>query len=325
MEAPIPAETTGESRRTLLKALIAAPVAMPVLAGSARAAEPALKDAGASPLAFAAATMGLISSNVCAVTPATTEGPYYTDPKLVRRDITEGRPGIALRMQLQVVTADCRPLAGARVDIWQCDAQGDYSGYANMGSNRAGDTSGQTFLRGTQMTDGNGIVTFDTVYPGWYRGRTTHIHYKVFLDEKTVLTSQIFFPDALSEYIYLKNAAYARGETRDTVNALDGIAEQAGQGACCTIREQKDRYVAALVVSVDPSAEWRESGPGMGGFPPPGAPPPRGLPPDNRPSAGPDRGPGAEGGRPPGPPPGGSGGPIGQRGETTPLFPGTTG
>jgi protocatechuate 3,4-dioxygenase beta subunit len=256
--------------------------------------------------------MGLISSNVCAVMPETTEGPYYIDPKFVRQDITEGRPGIPLRMQLQVVTADCRPLANARIDIWQCDAQGDYSGYANMGSNRDSDTTGQTFLRGTQLTDSNGIVTFETLYPGWYHGRTTHIHYKVFLDRKTVLTSQIFFPDALSEYIYIKNAAYARNETRDTVNAIDGIAEQAGQGSYCAVREQKDRYIAALVVGVDPNAEWSEGGQGMGG------PPPGGLPPGDRPGGMPK----GDGTRQPGPPPGG-GGPISPRNETTALFPGS--
>ena len=302
---------TGD-RRTLLKALLAAPVVMPAMTASAKAAE----FEGTSPLALAAATMGLISSTVCAVMPETTEGPYYIDPRLVRREITEGKAGIPLRMQLQVVTADCRPMANARVDIWQCDAQGDYSGYANMGSNRANDTTGQTFLRGTQMTDANGIVTFDTIYPGWYRGRTTHIHYKVFLDSRTVLTSQIFFPDALSEYVYLRNAAYARDETRDTVNSIDDIAAQAGQGAYCAIREQKDRYVAALVVGIDPDAEWHESGQGMAGGPPPGGPPPDGAP---------GAMPGGEGTPPPGPPPGGSGGPAGRRDENTSLFPGGSG
>lgn len=317
MTIPTPSgETTIEGRRNLLKALLAAPVAVPLLSGCARAATVGPQNAQDTSLALAAATMGLISTNICSVMPETTEGPYYLDPKLVRRDITEGRPGIALRMQLQVVTADCRPVAGARVDLWQCDAQGDYSGYANMGSNRGNDTTGQTFMRGTQTTDSNGIVTFDTIYPGWYRGRTTHIHYKVFLDRKTVLTSQIFFPDALSEYIYVKNAAYARKETRDTVNTIDGIAEQAGEGAYCAIREQKDRYVAALVVGIDPNAQWRESGQGMIGGPPPGGPPPGGPPPGGMP-----RGMGA---RPPGPPPGGNGGPMGRRSESTPLFPGGT-
>ncbi len=317
MNSSISTEATRDGgRRTLLKALLAAPVALPAMAGHARAAEANAPGAGPAGQTLAAATMGLISGNVCAVMPETTEGPYYIDPKLVRQDITEGKAGIKLRMQLQVVTADCRPVANARVDIWQCDAQGDYSGYANMGAQRDNDTSGQTFLRGTQVTDHNGIVTFDTVYPGWYRGRTTHIHYKVFLDKKTVLTSQTFFPDALSEYVYLKNAAYLRGDVRDTVNSIDGIAEQAGQGAYCAIREQKDRYVAALVVGIDPKAQWRESGQGMAGGPPPGGPPPPGGMPREMP--------GRDGSHPPGPPPGG-GGPMRQRNENTALFPGDAG
>ncbi|MDF3362730.1 intradiol ring-cleavage dioxygenase [Sulfitobacter sp. Ks41] len=288
--------TPTPTRRNLLRALAAAPVAAPILLPGAAQAQSVPAD-----LSLAAATMGLITTNVCAVTPETTEGPYYIDPKLVRQDITEGKEGIALRLNVQVVTADCRPVAGARVDIWQCDAQGYYSGYPNMGSNADQDTTGQTYLRGTQMADDHGIATFDTIYPGWYRGRTTHIHYKVYLDEKTVLTSQIFLPDALSEYIYLKHPAYTRPEERDTLNGTDGIATQAGEGAYAAIREQKDRYIAALVVGVDPDAEWSEGGQGMGG--PMGA----------RPTAG-------------GPPPQGQGGPQGGprgRDETTRIFPET--
>ncbi|WP_241649251.1 peptidase associated/transthyretin-like domain-containing protein [Paenirhodobacter populi] len=102
----------------------------------------------------------------------------------------------------------------------QCDAQGYYSGYANMGANPDQDTSEQSFLRGTQLANDNGIVTFDTIDPGWYRGRARHIHYKVFLGRKTILTSQIFFPDALSEYVYLKFPAYTHDEERDTANPL---------------------------------------------------------------------------------------------------------
>lgn len=80
----------------------------------------------------AAVTAGLISSNVCMLATEVTEGPYYIDPELVRADITEGKEGVAMDMVIQVVDASCRPLAGARVDIWHCDAQGNYSGYANL-------------------------------------------------------------------------------------------------------------------------------------------------------------------------------------------------
>lgn len=303
-----PDDMPERGRRALLRTLLAAPAVVPLVASGASQAA-----AEVSPeLTLAAAVMGLISTTVCSVLPATTEGPYYIDPHLVRSNVVEDRTGIPLRMQLQVVTADCRPVKSARIDIWHCDAQGDYSGYAHMGSDRSGDTTGKTFLRGTQFTDDHGIVTFETIYPGWYRGRTTHIHYKVFLDEKTVLTSQIFFPDALSEYVYLKHPAYTRSEERDTLNAIDGIAGQAGEGAYCAIREQPDRYIAALVVGIDPAGEWHEAGQGMAGGPPPGGPPPGGPPPEG---AGP-------GGPPPGgPAPGGPGGPNGGRDDTTRMFP----
>ncbi|TGS57800.1 protocatechuate dioxygenase, partial [Mesorhizobium sp. M1D.F.Ca.ET.183.01.1.1] len=117
-------------------------------------------------------------AGVCAIMPEVTEGPFYFDPKLERSDITEGRSGIGLAVRLQVVDASCRPLVGARVDIWHCDAQGHYSGYPGQGDGQDVDTSGQTFLRGWQKTGEGGVVSFATIYPGWYRGRTVHIHFK---------------------------------------------------------------------------------------------------------------------------------------------------
>lgn len=255
------------SRRGLLRALAAAPVAA-VFPMASRA-----QDA-------AAASAGLISSSVCLVMPETTEGPYYIDPELVRADITEEKTGVPLKMQIQVVDANCTPIPEARVDIWHCDAQGNYSGYANQGSDGTVNTEGETFLRGTLMADESGIVSFDTIYPGWYRGRTTHIHYKVFLDETTVLTSQIFFPDALSQYLFENVTEYERSGTRDTVNKTDSIAQDAGDGAYCFIKEQSDGYVAALVVGVNPDAVNSEGGMGApGGQPPAGGPQGGGEPP----------------------------------------------
>ena len=227
------------SRRSFLAALAASPF---VTAGL-----------GAFPgtVRAEAKQAGLISPHVCLLAPDTTEGPYYVDPGLVRSDITEGRPGLALRMRIQVVTADCEPLEGARVDLWHCDAIGSYSGFAGQGFDQLRNTRGQTFLRGTQMADGTGLVQFETIYPGWYPGRTTHMHYKVFLDGETVLTSQIFFPDALSAYLSRSVAPYNARSEPDTVNAGDRIAQQAGDGAYAMVREQAERYDAALVVGVD--------------------------------------------------------------------------
>lgn len=143
--------------------------------------------------AFAEDTTSLMpGADVCVITPEVTEGPYYFDPDLERADITEQRPGVATTVKLQVVDGLCTPLPGARVDLWHCDAAGQYSGYANQTGGV--DTTGQTFMRGTQFAGDDGVVEFQTIYPGWYAGRTTHIHFKVFLDETTVLTGQIFFP-----------------------------------------------------------------------------------------------------------------------------------
>lgn len=231
----MPALTTLD-RRTLLRALTFAPVA---------AALP-------QTILAEVAGAGLITTDVCLLQAEVTEGPFYMDPHLLRADITEGRPGLPMQLRLQVVAADCTPVAGARVDVWHCDALGVYSGVENLGGGE--DTVGQTFLRGTQLTDSEGISTFQTIFPGWYRGRTTHIHYKVFLDETTVLTSQIFFDETVNQAIYDDHDAYERPEARDMLNAADSIAAEAGQGAYATVRmtEPDGAMEAALVVGINP-------------------------------------------------------------------------
>lgn len=224
-------------RRTLLKSM----AALPVIAATA----PAFAATSSTQQA------GLISSDVCVLAKEVTEGPYYTDPNLIRADITEGKAGIPLEMVIQVVDSTCTPLENARVDIWHCDAQGNYSGYEGQGSDSALNTKDQTFLRGTQFTNEAGIASFETIYPGWYRGRTTHIHYKVFLDDVTILTSQLYFPDALNEFIFLNAEAYTgRDSERDTRNGNDGIAQQSGDSSFAAIKEQSGKYIASLVVGV---------------------------------------------------------------------------
>jgi protocatechuate 3,4-dioxygenase beta subunit len=192
-------------------------------------------------------------AGVCRITPKTTAGPFYFDPELVRTDITEEREGVPLAVRLQIVDAACAPLPGARVDIWHCDAMGLYSGYPGQGDDRV-DTSGQKFLRGTQMADERGLVSFATIYPGWYPGRTPHIHFTVFIAEDSVLTGQIFFPDGLSEYLFLNVEPYsARSRSRDTWNADDGIARRAGPASHASLREVQSAYDAAMIIAVDPA------------------------------------------------------------------------
>ena len=119
------------------------------------------EEASAGPAAVAS---GLVS---CGLAPEQTEGPYYLDDHMVRRNITEGRPGAPLTLRLGVVdVSSCKPIKGAAVDIWHCDAGGVYSGTSGQ------DTEDDRFLRGIQRTDAKGIAVFRTIYPGWYQGRT---------------------------------------------------------------------------------------------------------------------------------------------------------
>lgn len=224
------------------------------------------------------------ADDACILTPQSEEGPYYLDPKLVRADIAEGRPGVPLALRLRVIEAgSCTPIAGARVDIWHCDARGIYSAFPGQGDSHNIDHTGKTFLRGTQMVDGNGWGTFKTIYPGWYAGRATHIHFKVFLDERTVLTGQTFFPEALNEYIYGNVPDYTkRPQQRLVINANDRVAMESDpeHKAYCAVKEERERYVAMLTLAVDRNA--RVSADGLP--PPPPGPPPAGA---------------REGGRPP--------------------------
>jgi protocatechuate 3,4-dioxygenase beta subunit len=110
----------------------------------------------------------------CVLTPEQEEGPFYIDLAQVRRNIVENRPGVPLSLMLSVVDSNtCKPIRDAAVDVWHCDGLGVYSGEPSEGSR------GETYLRGIQLTDGNGLAQFATIYPGQYPGRTTHIHVKV--------------------------------------------------------------------------------------------------------------------------------------------------
>lgn len=201
---------------------------------------------------------------VCVLFPQAMEGPYYFDPRLVRQDITEGRPGLPLALNLRIIAnGACAPIANARVDIWHADAGGMYSGYAGQGDSRDVTTKGETYLRGTQMTNAAGDVTFRSVYPGWYPGRTPHIHIKVFLDERTVTTGQIYFPDDLSRRIYLTRAPYSARPKADTTNSSDFLfktGEREGGGIVFSIEEKNDLVTAGLVIAVDRSGKAAATG-----------------------------------------------------------------
>lgn len=191
----------------------------------------------------------------CILTPQAEEGPYYLDPKQVRSDVRDGKTGVPLTLRLRVIEAGpCTALSGARIDIWHCDARGIYSAFPGQGDSHKIDTTSATFLRGTQMTDRAGWAEFTTIYPGWYPGRATHIHFKIFTDEKTVLVGQTFFPEALNEFIYTNVPDYTgRPRDRHVMNVNDNVVASADPNrlSFCAVKEERERYVASLILGID--------------------------------------------------------------------------
>lgn len=156
--------------------------------------------------------------------PAVTEGPYYKAGDFVRSDITQGQAGLPMTLTLTVVDTNCQPVPNARVDIWHANAQGQYSGVTDPKEGCA-DCGDKTFLRGTQTTNDQGQVTFQTIFPGWYPGRTVHIHVKIWDKGSEVLTTQLFVTKADADTAFA-TAGY-KGE-QNTTNEQDRIAQQLG-------------------------------------------------------------------------------------------------
>ncbi|WP_051838338.1 intradiol ring-cleavage dioxygenase [Streptomyces sp. NRRL F-2580] len=166
-------------------------------------------------------------------------GPYYLDLDRVRSDITEGLGGVPFRLDLTVVrvSAGCRPLAAATVDVWHADPSGAYS------------TGGSTFLRGTQVTDAVGRCVFRTIVPGWYAGLAPHIHFKVRPDNRTETTSQFFFPEDLLLKVYARQP-YARRPAPKHPNQRDSRYRAAGAAMTLPVSPDGDGYRAAYTVGI---------------------------------------------------------------------------
>lgn len=174
-------------------------------------------------------TGNLVATPECVVTPAETEGPYFVDERLNRSDITTdpsggaARSGVPLTLILNIArvnSTSCSTLGGAQVDVWHCDALGVYSDVS------AENTVGQRYLRGYQVTDAQGVVRFQSIYPGWYSGRAVHIHFKIRTfsgSQKTYeFTSQVFLDDSVTDEVY-KQAPYNSRGSRNTRNATDMV------------------------------------------------------------------------------------------------------
>jgi protocatechuate 3,4-dioxygenase beta subunit len=198
----------------------------------------------------------------CVVRPASTEGPYYVDEKLDRSDIrsdpTDGtvKQGALLTLTLNVSSiakGTCAPLKDAIVDVWHCDAEGVYSDAVDPNFN----TVGKKFLRGYQITDRNGIAKFTTVYPGWYPGRTVHIHYKIRSPDSAPspyeFTGQLYFDEGLSDRVYAKPPYAAKGR-RTVSNITDRIYNrEGGRQTMLVVKSTKDGYAATFDVALDHS------------------------------------------------------------------------
>jgi protocatechuate 3,4-dioxygenase beta subunit len=162
----------------------------------------------------------------CAIVASTTEGPCTTESDLDREDVSEGWSGLPVRLALKVVDASCNPLVGATVKIWHTNLEGVYSGQTpnpGMCSGNDQEAISMDFFRGVQTTDADGVVYFDTCFPGWYGGRAVHIHFQVKDGDTSYRVSQLFFPETLTAEIFTAHPEYKGFGQPDTTFANDNI------------------------------------------------------------------------------------------------------
>lgn len=212
------------------------------------AASRAAREAGASD--------GIVSG--CVARPQMTAGPYFVEGALERTDIrpdpatgevSAGKPlELAFRVS-RITESACVPLAGAIVDVWQCDALGVYSDVADPSL----DTRGRKFLRGWQATDAEGLARFTTVYPGWYPGRAVHIHFKVRsapeADPGFEFTSQLFFDETLTDRVHA-GEPYRQHGPRNRRNEDDGIFRRGGSELLLALEASGSGYAGTFEVGL---------------------------------------------------------------------------
>lgn len=195
----------------------------------------------------------------CTLTATEVVGPYplyaiLSNASMLRSDIREDKTGVPLTLTLTVqdISNGCAPIAGAAVYIWHCDKDGLYSGYS--ASNNAGQ-AGLTYLRGIQVTDAKGQVTFTTIYPGWYAGRITHIHMQVYLNNNLAVmataTTQMAFPQAITQAVY-SSALYTKGQNSSVTSfAADNIfSDGTGTEMLSISGDTSTGYNGSLTVSI---------------------------------------------------------------------------
>lgn len=177
----------------------------------------------------------------CVTYKDSTKGPCHSNTYL-RKDVSDGLIGLPTRFEFLVVDTACNPVQNAAVEIWYASPAGTYSqaaqfidsgvGYngsasdLNVGFCTGNDSEAlaSKWLRGFQVSDAKGRVTIDGIFPGWYRGRTSHVHFIVSASGHTSVTSQLFFDETLTTAIYTKHGSYSSRGDQDTPNATDNVA-----------------------------------------------------------------------------------------------------
>jgi len=193
----------------------------------------AVDEASAGPAAVAS---GAVS---CVLAPEQTEGPFFLPGDKLRRNVTEGKAGVPLTLKLTVLdVSNCKPIKGAAVDIWHCDAVGTYASATN-----------RTFLRGIQKTDAKGVAIFKTIYPGWYEGRTVHIHVRVSLGGNVVHTGQLYFPDGVTDKVYTRSPYSSRG-ARSMRNPDDSIYRNGGSRSMLKLKKVGSAYTGSITMGI---------------------------------------------------------------------------
>jgi protocatechuate 3,4-dioxygenase beta subunit len=294
----------------------------------------AVATAAALEMERAARALGMRSPvTACTLTAEQEQGPFYVAREMLRADIAEAKAGVPLDLHIAILDSrTCEPLAGAAVDLWHCDALGLYSGFtkshfggpAEFGGDGPSGTGGPppnrggmggppqdgrpsgpppsppqtdklTFLRGIQMTGADGTVRFQTIFPGYYPGRTNHIHFKVRLgntfgylqsgccalasidngDGHVSHVGQIFFPEDLAVEL-MSCAPYNEHNIHRTTQARDGVfngqsgAKMIAKLAALSGTDVHVGLSASIAAAVDPTATPAAvgfGGPGRGGPP----------------------------------------------------------
>jgi protocatechuate 3,4-dioxygenase beta subunit len=278
------------TRRGALGALVGAGLA--VGCGSTETTSETSSDAGSERASRTEAgtdarEAGAGEAAVCEVTPEGEIGPYFADDSATgfnRSDIvsnldgTSTQTGVPLTLTVTVLDAkrSCRPYVGAQIDIWHCNASGVYSDISSE------DTSSDQWLRGYQLTDAKGQVTFETVIPGWYAGRTTHIHLRVrssYSEASSTSdganTTQCFFAQTFIDTLYTTVAPYSSKGVNPTTNASDRVYSMQEDGAnlLTLTGNETNGYAASVTLFLPITATYDAASPMGGGGPGEGGPP----------------------------------------------------